>query len=270
MNRRTRAGFTLVELLVVITIIGMLVAMLVPAVGAIQEQARLTQCRNNIHNLQLAAASYEASRGKYPPYFFISVGNNGSKKTFSWVVALFPYIGENTLYKKWVEKDETPEAYLAFMVCPSDPPETTFRSPASYKANLLVLSEPSYAIDPDPEKLEEPRPYSSERVNNADGAQYTLLFSEDLLTYLENPDDPESEVIQRRWDRTDPGKIETELCFSGGGSLKDHLGSKHSAGVVVALVAGNVRTISDDISDIVYQALVTPDGGEHIDEDMLR
>ena len=64
----TSHGFTLVELLVVITIIGMLVALLLPAVQAVRENARQTQCINNLKQISLATVAHESSKGQFPGY----------------------------------------------------------------------------------------------------------------------------------------------------------------------------------------------------------
>lgn len=67
MRRPPNHGFTLVELLVVIAIIGILVAMLLPAVQAARESARRADCQSNMRNLALAVLNYESARGHFPP-----------------------------------------------------------------------------------------------------------------------------------------------------------------------------------------------------------
>src|SRR5690349_14320674 len=64
---RPKCGFTLVELLVVIAIIGILIALLLPAIQTAREAARRTSCANNLHQLGIAATSYHNVKECFPP-----------------------------------------------------------------------------------------------------------------------------------------------------------------------------------------------------------
>ena len=87
-------GFTLVELLVVIAIIGTLVGLLLPAVQAARESARLTACSNNLKQIGLAVHSYHDARKALPPSR--SPGNGPT-----WAVFLLPFLEMNDVYQAW-------------------------------------------------------------------------------------------------------------------------------------------------------------------------
>ena len=92
-NTRRQGGFTFVELLVVITIIGMLMALLLPAVNASVEAARQASCKNKQNQLALALISFECQNNRFPGYNE-TVGGN----VHSWVVPIWPYTDHHDWY----------------------------------------------------------------------------------------------------------------------------------------------------------------------------
>ena len=91
---RRSSGFTLVELLVVIAIIGVLVALLLPAVQAAREAARRMSCANNIRQLALAMHNYESANTKFPPQIMYGKG----QKLWSPQARILPYIEQGNLF----------------------------------------------------------------------------------------------------------------------------------------------------------------------------
>ena len=134
-----RHGFTLVELLVVIAVIGILIALLLPAVQQAREAARRIQCASNIKQVALAVQNYESSNKKLPaagtyadPFsaFYADTYLRIDLKSgtnYSWIVALLPHLEEQAIYdqidfkRKVTQNPAQPQAAQpAMLLCPSD------------------------------------------------------------------------------------------------------------------------------------------------------
>jgi len=118
---RRGSGFTLVELLVVITIIGILIALLLPAVQSAREAARRVSCQNNLKQLGLALQEYHESAGRFPP---VTVSN---PYDHTWVPMILPHIEQENLVmqyrwdKNWKNEANQPviTMRLQILLCPS-------------------------------------------------------------------------------------------------------------------------------------------------------
>jgi len=127
---RRHYGFTLVELLVVIAIIGILIALLLPAVQAAREAARRTQCNNNLKQLGIALHNYHDSHGTFPPAH-LETGTTGPtfRHHFGWLAYLLPYIEQENVYRlidfrlKYSAPENRQDASVGIktFICPSDP-----------------------------------------------------------------------------------------------------------------------------------------------------
>jgi len=117
MKRKT--GFTLVELLVVISIIGVLVSMLLPAVQSVREAARRTECLNNLKQIGLAIHSYEGAQMQIPP-------SRPADGFLTWPILLLPYMEQKNLCSNfdmqapyWEQDPEWTVRGAEVMICPS-------------------------------------------------------------------------------------------------------------------------------------------------------
>jgi prepilin-type N-terminal cleavage/methylation domain-containing protein/prepilin-type processing-associated H-X9-DG protein len=153
MNRRLRLGFTLIELLVVIAIIGVLIALLLPAVQQAREAARRNTCTNNLKQIGLALHNYHDAFNIFPPGCRRSMTLTGAPPLEAWGgwsahAMLLPYLEKgdvagnlnyecnsyrddtNNIYPNGPANDTAWSTVINGFLCPSDPTKTqgTFRS----------------------------------------------------------------------------------------------------------------------------------------------
>jgi prepilin-type N-terminal cleavage/methylation domain-containing protein/prepilin-type processing-associated H-X9-DG protein len=140
-----RTGFTLVELLVVIAIIGVLVALLLPAIQAAREAARRTQCKNNLKQMALGCLNHHDTQKHFPTggwgWYWVGDADRGFGKDQpgGWIYNVLPYLEQPALHD--LPKDGDPNAVLAaqrigartligspldIITCPSRRPPNTF------------------------------------------------------------------------------------------------------------------------------------------------
>jgi prepilin-type N-terminal cleavage/methylation domain-containing protein len=118
-HARHRAGFSLIELLVVLAIISVLVALLMPAVQSSREAARRTQCRNNLKQIGTAIHNFHAQYSALPP------SRNYDHYT-SWAFLILPHLEQFTLFSSWdaslkyyYQTDEARLTHIPMYMCPT-------------------------------------------------------------------------------------------------------------------------------------------------------
>ncbi len=159
-NLFRKRGFTLVELLVVIAIIGILIALLLPAVQAAREAARRSQCNNNMKQLGLAMHNYYDTHKVFPYNYRGTRPNPGfTHNRDSWFHRILPYIEQGTLYDQYEAPPQTAHAWhengerrevVSTLCCPSDgnSPGEGGSGNNSFQGNLVVCTGDYYRLNP--------------------------------------------------------------------------------------------------------------------------
>lgn len=275
LKANNRRGFTLVELLVVMAIIGILIAMLLPAVQAAREAARRLQCANNLAQISLAIQNYEAAYEVLPPGSTEPKGpivNVPQGYHMGWLVALLPYLEEQTAYRhidfsKGVYANENgPVARLRIKTfrCPSDPGVSTGPAQSNYAGCHHDVEAPIDVTNNGVLFLNS----AIGSVQIPDGRTHTLFVSEKLQetgdlgwmsgtrATLRNGGGSPNALRGRGGVAPTPQVLaaapgataNTQLVVGG-------FASYHPGGVNVALGDGSIRFISASIAPQVFQQL---------------
>jgi prepilin-type processing-associated H-X9-DG protein len=297
-----KLAFTLVELLAVFAIIGILVAMLLPAVQMVRESGRRTVCSNNVRQLALGLMNFESSHGQLPiglRSFELGSGSGSAANQhcgMTWITRILPFIEQNAMWENAVEdyryspipfrSHRGMQTVLNSVSCPCDPVagelQWTHGGRLVACTNYLGVNGTNYRTRDGVFTYDEPIRLAE--IGN--GQSTTLLIGE-------RP--PSPDFWYGWWYATGQGSISTgdvtlgmaelnpsksggsstylEACppgpysyIAGNNEQCDtlHFWSWHSGGANFALADGSVRLISSSLSTETLNALAARAGGETV------
>lgn len=278
-----RRGFTIVELLIVVFLLGVLIALVAPAILQTRGAARRATCQNRQHELMLAIASFEQAKDRLPGWRE-RLGAPGKSKDVSWSFVLLPYLQRKDLYQRYAPGGEAatsdPHESVDLLVCPDDV-ELAATAPLSYGVNCGLQDGANPDIygrfdlpanglfhDQRPPSGWQGRPLVQMRsADIKDGASVTLALAD--RTEVVRWTDWQTERGVGLWwqDKLDPpaearvNGVRPPLAES---KNVNHVrpSSGHAGGVLVSFADGSGKFLSDQVDYLVYALLMTPHGAK--------
>lgn len=255
------AAFTLVELLVVIAIIGILIALLLPAIQAARAAAQRTQCKNNLRQIGVAMHSHHDAQRKFPigcwewrPF------GNMTKRQIAWSAYLLPYMEEANLAKRLdftkafddAANASAAATVLSVYLCPSSKRlEQQIEGRGGCDYGGMFGERITRPNNPPRGLMVQERAYAARHVT--DGLSKTIIVGED------------SQFVDGQWIN---GKnlFDQAFALNAAPAFENDLRSEHGGGVQVTLADSSVHFLTDDLSLATLAALCTRADGDSVSD----
>ena len=276
MRHAHRVGFTLFGLLVVLAILGLLMALLLPAIQKVREAANRMKDANNLKQIGIAFHNYHNDFNRFPGGYSgepAAQGNFPKPDSGSWSYMLLPYIEQDNVFRAIAQGNAVGAAVPPYY-------SPLRRQPALYNGKAKIDYAGNAGTSDDPEKLDRDDGIFTEKKKKlsfatvTDGTSNTIMFGMKGLRTTEY--------------LTGKGKGDSGSCWTGGTidtlrtsnedkrlplrdvNNEDHergFGGPGSSGVNFAFCDGSVREIRFTIKASVFQAIITRNGGEVVPND---
>lgn len=255
---RRASGFTLVELLVVLAIIGILLALLLPAVQAVREATRRMQCQNNLRQIGLALHNYHAAFRRFPPGAIEVRPQFRNGKQLAWSAFVLPFLDESSTYVRVdfeypFDHDRNAEAGkvpIETYLCPSTPRLSPLQRRYGatdyggiYGERIVSRNNPPRGVFIHDQSI---------RFRDiTDGTATTLMVSEDA-------DFPDGQWINGR------NLFDQAFSINRAPKFENDIRSFHPAGANGLFADGSVKFMDENMNLELLAALCTRNGDEII------
>ncbi|HXG08645.1 MAG TPA: DUF1559 domain-containing protein [Gemmataceae bacterium] len=287
----SRRGFTLIELLVVIALIGVLLALLLPAVQKVREAANRVSCQNNLRQIGVAFHHHHTQLGFFPtgghewwstPTYINGQPAVGEKQEAGWGFQILPYIEAENVWRGGGAASNADRIRIAvgtpnkLFFCPSRraPQTVVFQFPGYFNDQAAVCALCDYAAS-NWELTGVVRQYIPTRIADiTDGTANTLLVGEKRLNlrFLGQVQKDDDTGYASGWDPDVIRQTELPPLPDYNGPTSDgerHFGASHPDRFNAVFADGSVRPISYSISPIIFQYLGDRSDGQPINADDL-